>query len=164
MHKKNQKGFTLIELLVVVAIIGILAAVGITAFGGFLGSAKLNATQSNHKGITSALQAEFTKCSIMGGNLSWTTATAGTTTDITCNGASGGPADHETAILVHFNNSGFNNPFDATIANAITAGTADVLGETSIACTDSGTGGAGTCTITSMVSDSETLTDIVTKE
>tara|TARA_B100000795_G_scaffold207680_1_gene161154 strand:- start:859 stop:1353 length:495 start_codon:yes stop_codon:yes gene_type:complete len=164
MHKKNQKGFTLIELLVVVAIIGILAAVGITAFGGFLGSAKLNATQSNHKGITSALQAEFTKCSIMGGNLSWTTATAGTTTDITCNGASGGPADHETAILVHFNNSGFNNPFDATVVDAITEGTADTDGETSINCTDVGTGGAGNCVITTRLEAGTILTDVVTKE
>ena len=37
---KNPKAFTLIELLVVVAIIGILAAIGITQFGGFTESAK----------------------------------------------------------------------------------------------------------------------------
>jgi len=36
----KQKGFTLIELLVVVAIIGILAAVGLTAFTGFMDSSK----------------------------------------------------------------------------------------------------------------------------
>lgn len=164
MHKKNQKGFTLIELLVVVAIIGILAAVGITAFGGFLGSAKKNAAQSNHKGIVSALQAEFTKCSIQGGNLSWDTATAGSPATQTCSGESGGPADHQAKLLVHFNNNGFNNPFDATIADAVTAGTADVLGETSINCTDSGSSGAGTCVITTKTEDNTILTDVVTKE
>ena len=40
MRKKNLKGFTLIELLVVVAIIGILAAVGVVAYNGYTASAK----------------------------------------------------------------------------------------------------------------------------
>ena len=38
--KKQTKAFTLIELLVVVAIIGILAAVGVTTFNGFQEKAK----------------------------------------------------------------------------------------------------------------------------
>ena len=37
---KNKRGFTLIELLVVVAIIGILAAVGVIAYNGYTSSAK----------------------------------------------------------------------------------------------------------------------------
>ena len=43
-----KKGFTLIELLVVVAIIGILAAVGVVTFSGFTENSKVNAAQANH--------------------------------------------------------------------------------------------------------------------
>ena len=40
----NRKAFTLIELLVVVAIIGILAAVGVVAYNGYTGAAKERTT------------------------------------------------------------------------------------------------------------------------
>ena len=41
----NRKAFTLIELLVVVAIIGILAAVGVVAYNGYTKSAKEKVTE-----------------------------------------------------------------------------------------------------------------------
>ena len=45
---RKQKGFTLIELLIVVAIIGVLAAVGIPMYNGYITTAKINATKENH--------------------------------------------------------------------------------------------------------------------
>ena len=47
----KQKGFTLIELLVVVAIIGILAAVGVVAYNGYTASAKKAVVKQNFKNV-----------------------------------------------------------------------------------------------------------------
>ncbi len=59
----NKKGFTLVELLVVVAILGVLAAVGIVSFGGYLGKSKENVVRANHKQIINYMQAQIIKCS-----------------------------------------------------------------------------------------------------
>ena len=60
----NRKAFTLIELLVVVAIIGILAAVGVVAYNGYTSSAKKKVTEANHKVIAKYIQNELAKCMI----------------------------------------------------------------------------------------------------
>jgi type IV pilus assembly protein PilA len=60
----NRKSFTLIELLVVVAIIGILASVGIPIFQGFMATAKINTSEVNHKQIASLISRTFVQCSI----------------------------------------------------------------------------------------------------
>jgi|TARA_B100002003_G_scaffold202590_1_gene194851 type IV pilus assembly protein PilA len=64
MKKNNSKGFTLIELLVVVAIIGILAAVGVTAYSGYTSGAKQSTTKAIHSNIYKYIAAEWQKCSI----------------------------------------------------------------------------------------------------
>ena len=70
----KRSAFTLIELLVVVAIIGILAAVGVVAYNGYTSSAKKSAATANHKNVVKYIINEVMKCSTgvseaMGGEL-----------------------------------------------------------------------------------------------
>jgi len=52
--RHGEKGFTLIELLIVVAILGVLAAVVIPNVGSFMGSAELNAGNTELQNIRTA--------------------------------------------------------------------------------------------------------------
>ncbi len=64
MRDRNHQGFTLIELLVVVAIIGILAAVGVVAYNGYTNSAKVAVSKSNHNTVVKKLNLLIHDCDI----------------------------------------------------------------------------------------------------
>jgi len=66
-----NKAFTLIELLVVVAIIGILAAVGVTTFTGFQEKAKIAVVKSNHQLATKFIQTELLNAELFGTVKTW---------------------------------------------------------------------------------------------
>ncbi len=57
-----KKAFTLIELLIVVAIIGILAGVGIPMYNGYLTSAKINCSKENHKTMVNFTNQVLLRC------------------------------------------------------------------------------------------------------
>ena len=108
---KNYRAFTLIELLVVVAIIGILAAVGVVAYNGYTSSAKAKQSQANMDVVYKTWLNEKALCEVKGGSESalWNKTTcqvllSSTTSDVS----------RVSGILMTYfganNNYGFGQP------------------------------------------------------
>ena len=64
-----KKGFTLVELLVVVAILGVLAAVGIVSFGGYMSRTKVTAIKNQVNDVAKFIQLKMTECSMNPGSM-----------------------------------------------------------------------------------------------
>ncbi len=125
MNKKRNKGFTLIELLVVVAIIGILAAVGVVAYSGYTSGAKKSAAKSNQAAVLKYVAAEIKKCEINGDSsaklMGHASNTCGDRTD-----------DSKLKASIVAAMSDFKNPHDTSNAAVVDSAT-PTGGQTAIA-------------------------------
>jgi prepilin-type N-terminal cleavage/methylation domain-containing protein len=112
----NHRAFTLIELLVVVAIIGILAAVGVVAYNGYTKAAKVSAVKSQHTMIVKFISSELKKCSI-GVELILISNTGGLTNDLCPELANayrspGNSANFTGRFVTHWGQKKWKNVYD----------------------------------------------------
>ena len=108
MRDANHQGFTLIELLVVVAIIGILAAVGVNTFNGFQEKARVSAMKHIHASTVKKITTELMKCQL-GETSFWTTSKYGGNFSTSCGSDSGWRA--RSARNGAYNSIDFKNPW-----------------------------------------------------
>jgi type IV pilus assembly protein PilA len=116
---QDKRGFTLIELLVVVAIIGILAAVGVVAYNGYTSSAKVNTMKYNHQVVVKTMKTFLFSCATQG-YVTLKTGPDGSTSNFQC---SSGADNLRVQFSAHFYWAGFRNVWRPTNCCAVAGDT-----------------------------------------
>lgn len=114
--RKNKKGFTLIELMVVVAIIGVLALLGLRLYTGQQEKAKNAIVKANAGTIQTLLQANMADLST-----DW--------------------ADADAAVATVDDESGIHNPYDGNTGSGAVKSGGDVAGSGAVSAPSSATAG-----------------------
>ena len=136
MKKTLQKGFSLVELLVVVAIIGVLAGVGIVGYQSYTESAKEKVAEANYNSVVRFIETELTLLNngvqdksgalfAIAANESGYSSGCGSTAFTRGNTTNGTVNMLKGAIACHFGTQDgglkFKNPFKSSTTNAVIA-------------------------------------------
>ena len=110
----NIKGFTLIELLVVTAIIGVLAAVGVFGYNGYMKSVHRTATLTQHKTAIKFIKSYLAKCDLD----RTATVKISSSKSINCNiqNSASGINSLNNVFIRHFLDEGWKNPYGDTLS------------------------------------------------